>query len=141
MSLCYNFQKWTIISLSSVVVSLIVGLVLMQYADGKIINGTSTMYRGSAYRESKVILRYCFEHADRPNPVQDLLDKAILTPGYFEEETCATVKKFHDTFPETEREYLRDWCPGNLKENLGHEPSELEIDNCVADLLEYEGVE
>jgi hypothetical protein len=28
-----------------------------------------------AYRESKVILRYCYEHADRPNPVQDLNDK------------------------------------------------------------------
>lgn len=29
MSLCYDFQKWTIISLSSVAISLIVGLIIL----------------------------------------------------------------------------------------------------------------
>lgn len=35
MSLCYDFRKWTIISLSIVAISLTVGLVLMQYAHGQ----------------------------------------------------------------------------------------------------------
>ena len=58
-----------------------------------------------AYRESGVILRYCSEHADRPNPVQDLNDKGILTPGWFIDETYITVKKWHDTFPTTYPKY------------------------------------
>ena len=35
MSLCYDFEKWTMISLASVAISLTVGLVLMQYAHGQ----------------------------------------------------------------------------------------------------------
>jgi hypothetical protein len=34
MSLCYDFQKWTMITLASVAISLTVGL-LMQYAHGQ----------------------------------------------------------------------------------------------------------
>lgn len=34
MSLCYDFQKWTMISLASVGISPTIGLVLMQYAHG-----------------------------------------------------------------------------------------------------------
>ena len=34
MSLCYDFEKWIIVSMALVAVSLIVGLVLMQYAHG-----------------------------------------------------------------------------------------------------------
>jgi hypothetical protein len=35
MSLCYDFEKWLTITLSSVAISLTVGLVLMQYAHGQ----------------------------------------------------------------------------------------------------------
>jgi hypothetical protein len=35
MSLCYDFQKWTILTLGLVAISLAVGLVLMQYAHGQ----------------------------------------------------------------------------------------------------------
>jgi hypothetical protein len=39
----------------------------------------------SAYRESGFILKYCSEHAsDIVNPVQDLIDKGIVTPGWFD---------------------------------------------------------
>lgn len=140
MSLCYDFQKWTMVTLASVAISLTIGLVI-QYAHG-IVNGTSTMYGASAYRESKVILRYCYEHADSPNPVQDLIDKAILTPGYFEGETCATVKQFHDTFPASYAEEMRPYCRDTAKER-GIDPSELElwISNCVESALKLAGIE
>ena len=93
MSLCYDFQKWTIISLASVAISLTVGLVLMQYAHG------ITEEQRQANREKfarlmeveedikkqgkqfeiqptdiqqkeslQALLNYCFQHADRPNP-------------------------------------------------------------------------
>jgi hypothetical protein len=143
MSLCYDGEKWLMVTLASVAISLTVGLVLiqLQYAHGMTINGTSTMNGASAYRESKVILRYCYEHADRPNPVQDLIDKAILTPGYFEGETCATVKQFHDTFPASYAKEMISYCRDGAKER-GVEPSQLElwIKNCVEDVLKLEGI-
>ena len=40
MSLCYDFEKWTIISLALVAISLIVGLVLIQYAHSQEWNTT-----------------------------------------------------------------------------------------------------
>jgi hypothetical protein len=141
LSLCYDFQKWTILSLTLVAISLTVGLLLqLHYAHG-IVNGQSTMYGASAYRQSKVILRYCYEHADRPNPVQDLIDKAILTPGYFEGETCPTVKQFHDTFPASYAKELIPYCRDGAKER-GVESSQLElgIKNCVEDVLKLEGI-
>jgi hypothetical protein len=39
MSLCYDIEKWTIISLSSVAISLTVGLVLMQVVHGQVTYG------------------------------------------------------------------------------------------------------
>ena len=35
MSLCYDFEKWTILSLALVSISLTIGLCLMQYAHGQ----------------------------------------------------------------------------------------------------------
>ncbi len=35
MSLCYDFEKWTMITLPSIAISLSIGLVLMQYAHGQ----------------------------------------------------------------------------------------------------------
>jgi len=34
MSICYELEKWTMITLASIAISLTVGLVLMQYAHG-----------------------------------------------------------------------------------------------------------
>jgi hypothetical protein len=33
------------------------------------------------------LINYCYEHADRPNPIQDLVDKGLLFP-YFKNFTC-----------------------------------------------------
>jgi hypothetical protein len=35
MSLCYDFQKWTIISLAAVAISLTIGLVTLAYGEGQ----------------------------------------------------------------------------------------------------------
>ena len=72
--------------LASVAISLTIGLVLlsMQYAHGQ--NMTQQQ------RES--IINYCFEHADRPNPIQDLIDKGFLPSGF--KETCKSVKQTYD---------------------------------------------
>jgi hypothetical protein len=53
MSLCYDGEKWLMISLASVAISLSVGLVL-QYAHGQV--------------------------SDRPNPVRELMQNGITTP-------------------------------------------------------------
>ena len=54
----------------------------------------------SKYKESVTILNHCFEHAERPNPVQDLVDQGLVS-SEFNGETCASVKQFHDTFNQT----------------------------------------
>ena len=48
-------------------------------------------------RESYLALvNYCYEHADRPNPIQDLIDKGFLSPE-FKGETCISVKQTYNT--------------------------------------------
>jgi hypothetical protein len=42
--------------------------------------------------EVRTILGYCYQHADRPNPVQDLLDKGLVSAD-FAGDTCALVKQ------------------------------------------------
>ena len=46
--------------------------------------------------EVQIILGYCYQHADRPNPVQDLLDKGLVNSTEFTGETCASVKQAYD---------------------------------------------
>lgn len=41
------------------------------------------------------LLNYCFLHADRPNPLQDLLDKGFLSES-FKGQTCLSVKQMHN---------------------------------------------
>lgn len=55
-----------------------------------------------AFHETEFILQYCREHASDLNPVQDLVDKLIITWGWFNGETCTTVKQFHDAFQKNE---------------------------------------
>ena len=42
--------------------------------------------------EVRTILGYCYQHADRPNPVQDLVDKGLVSAD-FAGDTCALVKQ------------------------------------------------
>jgi hypothetical protein len=44
-------------------------------------------------RES--LLDYCFQHAGRPNPIDDLIDKGFLSSS-FKGETCLSVNEAHE---------------------------------------------
>ena len=50
--------------------------------------------------ELNKIVNYCFEHANRPNPVQDLLDKGLVNTTKFSGKTCADVKQGYDNLLE-----------------------------------------
>jgi hypothetical protein len=105
MSLCCDFQKWIMISLASVTISLTVGLVLMQYAHGYISpeefesypNIHEKVLRNNALEH---IVNYCFEHASSAKPIKDLVDKGFLSSEY-QGQTCLTIKQ---TFDKVEKE-------------------------------------
>ena len=59
MSMCYDFQKWTMISLSMVTVSLTLGLVLINFAHGQ----------NSTFDPSN---SYCLVHKDDHLVILDL---------------------------------------------------------------------
>ena len=130
MSLCYDFQKRTMITLASIAISLTVGLVLMQYAHGiteeqrqanreKI----ARLIEEDIKKQSKQfevkptdiqqkeslqgLLDYCFQHADRPNPIQDLVDKGFL-PSSFTGETCISVRQMYNEVENRIREQLEN---------------------------------
>lgn len=42
------------------------------------------------------VLTYCYLHADRPNPIQDLVDKGFL-PLVYEGQTCISVRDMYNT--------------------------------------------
>lgn len=53
--------------------------------------------------EVQMILGYCYLHADRPNPVQDLVDKGLVSSS-FKGYTCGSVKQGYDQVMEQERQ-------------------------------------
>jgi hypothetical protein len=105
----------------SVAISLIVGLVLMQYAHGQVSdrpnplrelmdNGVVTadneyqvfipptaelMQQINTIDEINTILDYCYQHADNANPVQELVNKGLVSSG-FNVDTCGSIKQKHD---------------------------------------------
>jgi hypothetical protein len=101
MSLCYDFEKWTMISLATVAISLTIGLISLAY--GQELNTTQLTQNyidhltqlENGLQEQKealnTLINYCYQHADRPNPLQDLIDKGFLSP-YFKGITCLSVK-------------------------------------------------
>jgi hypothetical protein len=44
MSLCYDFEKWTMITLASIAISLTVGLLLINFGDGILIEHKGEFY-------------------------------------------------------------------------------------------------
>ncbi|MFN2434253.1 MAG: hypothetical protein ABR515_02645 [Nitrososphaeraceae archaeon] len=66
----------------------IVGIV--QVANGQIVD-ESTRATFGLVLEMGTVVDYCFEHADSPNPVQDLFDKGLISPT-FNGKTCGEVK-------------------------------------------------
>jgi hypothetical protein len=57
-------------------------------------------------KESKKVLEYCYQHADRPNPVQDLIDKGLITWGYFSNDNCNSVTAFYNTYQLENAEFI-----------------------------------
>jgi hypothetical protein len=77
-----------------VAISLIVSLVLMQYAHGILINGS--YYDTDAYIEKlKMIKQYCLDHTDiilaGGNPVQDLINAGMIPKEPLQDITCQNV--------------------------------------------------
>jgi hypothetical protein len=91
-----SWSNWTIISLASVAISLSVGLVL-QYTYGYV---DPDQYRSDPNLVNQImqvnywekLVNYCFVHADRPNPLQDLRDKGFSVIG----SDCKQVKQLYD---------------------------------------------
>lgn len=106
------------ITFASVAISLTVGLVLMQYAHGiteeqrqtnrekiarlmevedkKQVKQFEIQPTDIQQKESlQALLDYCFQHADRPNPIDDLIDKGFLSSS-FKGETCLSVRQMYN---------------------------------------------
>jgi len=45
--------------------------------------------------QREALINYCYQHADRPNPVDDLIDKGFLPPS-FKGETCISIKQAYE---------------------------------------------
>lgn len=45
--------------------------------------------------EINIILDYCYQHAENANPVQELVDKALIS-SEFGMDTCGSIKQKHD---------------------------------------------
>jgi hypothetical protein len=96
MSLCYDFSKWTMISLASIAISLTIGLVSLAYGQ-------------SLTQEEKIgvkeLLNYCYQHASDPNPIQDLIDKGFL-PKSLNATTCLEWKQYYDIIKSAEPQFF-----------------------------------
>jgi len=55
----------------------------------------------------QALLDYCFQHADRPNPIQDLVDKGFL-PSNMTGMTCLSVKQMYNEVENRIREQLEN---------------------------------
>jgi len=110
------------ISLSSVAISLTIGLFLMQFAHAvteeerqanrekiaKTIEGDIKKHnltiqlqpqldQLNANKQSiEYLVNFCFQHIERPNPIQDLIDKGFLGSEY-KNITCKDIKMTYDT--------------------------------------------
>jgi len=85
----------------SVAISLTIGLVSTQYSHGQNVPSENEKTLATLQESLKekqtlgksldALLNYCFQHADRPNPLQDLIDKGFL-PETFKGQTCISVR-------------------------------------------------
>lgn len=74
-------------------------------------------------RES--LIDYCFQHADRPNPIDDLIDKGFLSSN-FRGETCLSVKEAH------EKEQIRIKEESRILQETINEENQANIDRYQA---------
>ena len=59
MSLCYDFQKWTMITLATIAISLIVGLVTLAYGQTETHNNKKNPFNASLKLSSKSSYEVC----------------------------------------------------------------------------------
>lgn len=86
MSLCYDLQRWTIISLASVRIFLTIGLIGPVY-------GQTTNWNMEFINELKKIVDYCAAHPDSPNAAQELEDKGLLKYDHeVNSRDCSNIK-------------------------------------------------
>jgi hypothetical protein len=139
MSLCYDGEKWLMITFASIAISLTAGLVLIQYTHGITEEQRQTnrekyarLIEEDIKKEGKqfeiqptdiqqkeslqALLDYCFQHADRPNPMQDLIDKGFLPP-HFKGETCILVRQMYNEVENRIREQLENLTAEQNKYN------------------------
>ena len=137
MSLCHDFQKWTIMTMLAILTVCLVGMINLAFGQNlteeamKLIDEASNASANATYIDDpttdwnetanperveaefekrqqeqqamnaikqthEFILNNCLEHSDRPNPVQDLIDKGFLDEQIWKNETCKSVKQMYD---------------------------------------------
>jgi hypothetical protein len=106
MTLCScEVQKWTIISLASITITLTIGLVsLVGQTNGYGKSHIQSYVNG----EFEIALNYCIEHAgdklnplqellgQKVDPIQDLVDKGLVAEWFSNYDNCAQVKTDYD---------------------------------------------
>jgi hypothetical protein len=61
------------------VIVIAIAVYIGQWGANHVIYGqTATQEQKESYQE---LINYCFQHADRPNPIQDLIDKGFPCSG------------------------------------------------------------
>lgn len=140
MSPAYDCGKTLIITLSIVGISLTIGLVLlsMQYAHGYIDphqwTSNKTIYdEVTKLNQLETFVNYCFEHVDRPNPIQDLIDKGFLNQSY-QGVNCKTINDTYHTQELVTSEIIKEYNRQIELENKQVELQEKKYTECFNDL-------
>jgi hypothetical protein len=83
-------SKQTILFIIVIAIAVYIG---QRGANHVIYGQTATEEQRDSYQE---LINYCYQHADRPNPIQDLIDKGFLSLN-FTGQTCISVKQTYNT--------------------------------------------
>ena len=125
MSLCYDTEKWMMISLASVAITLVIGLVSL--AHGQELNMTQQSERERHVVNPNLVpesdetiqhvIDYCFEHATTSlNPIQDLINAGMISSNFAgtdcksiqSEITNRDYQRRYEAFAEESRQKLAD---------------------------------
>ncbi len=125
MSLCYDTEKWIMISLASVAITLVIGLVSL--AHGQELNMTQQSERERHVVNPNLVpesdetiqhvIDYCFEHATTSlNPIQDLINAGMISSNFAgtvcksiqSEITNRDYQRRYEAFAEESRQKLAD---------------------------------
>jgi hypothetical protein len=106
---CYDFEKHMMITFAIVATVLIIGL-FSQVVKGQTPEeapNKTAVQEGARYIVTlETLVDYCFEHAsDSANPVQDLVDKGLISPQ-FTGETCGSAKLKYENIMNSLRDAL-----------------------------------